>query len=801
MGKISSYSLQTAANLDGTEYLPIVDSGTTMRITLNTARDFLRINENVKPTVQATATSMPTSTPLTAGIRNLWWLNTTSGSINLSSLGDIGLPKGCSAIFRKTSADANVVKWTGTVGGTSLTKSMTVILDSHYNADQREIELVWDGATWTLVGSPGPQNLASELDWTGATDQRSAFQTFLNQFTAGTTIQLPQGTILIDGGASNGNLLTIPALRIVGHPKGTTIKFTNPGGSHTPIRGTSGMSVEDVTFQWDTSSLPAAASDCGLFFGLSLDPITFRRCKFFGPAPTGTIADGSQLYWLGSCSPVKLWGCKNVTFDECEVARSIGTDYGLEIIGGSYHVYRNCYFHHNSADGCKIFGNGTYGQPSNMRFLGCRSDYNGQIIIQGQTVYTNTYTTGTTITPVNGARYLVNGTFNLVLNNGTTGDAILVSKLIGSGTCTLKRADGTTTIATLDSTYDRNVIKLVFSGGNWSVTASPVTNGEGWDMTGSDMLFADCTATGNEGAQFQVKPTFIDAVGKNAASNIRFVGCTGRASWNANGFGIVNNISSGEVSPQGITFTDCVAESNKQTGFILSSGTLPIFCVSMANCIARDNGGDGISIAALTRSMTVHGCHFLGNGTNGSGWNAKLYAAKGVKFTDCYFSGVDPVAQSLVTEAAVNTAGNARCYGILLDKSSGGTMADCQIVDCRFHNHLTTSSVTTDIRFYTSGSHPVQDDYSASISASRLAFGTGGTGVISLTGHQSTTLTTTLSASAYSGGTAYIVGDFVTNGGLIYKCIQNTTGNAPPTSPTTTNTYWTEMAKNIVSFV
>lgn len=43
------------------------------------------------------------------------------------------------------------------------------------------------------------------------------------------------------------------------------------------------------------------------------------------------------------------------------------------------------------------------------------------------------------------------------------------------------------------------------------------------------------------------------------------------------------------------------------------------------------------------------------------------------------------------------------------------------------------------------------------------------------------------SPAAYAGGTPYAVGDFVTDGGIVYYCIQAGTGQTPATSPT----YWT----------
>lgn len=582
----------------------------------------------------------------------------------------------------------------------------------------------------------------------GGTANWTNFGTFLSGYTSGSVVRLPYGTLLLDGGANVGNQITFPAgVRFIGHEKGTTIKFTNPGGSHTPLLLASNGTFEGITFQWDYTSHLSSGSDGALIFGLSVDNVTFRRCKFFGDADNSSITAGSQIYWVGRMSPVKLWGCTNITMDECEIARATGTNYGLEIIGGSDHLYRDCYLHHNGADGCKIMGKGSpnYGNPSNIRFTNCRSDYNGQLLQQGQTNYTATYTTTTTFTPVNGGRYLVNMSApgSITLNNTVNGDSVLIAKLIGSQNCDIKRQDGTV-LASLTSASDKLVPKFVMTAGTFAADASTgttVTNGEGWDITGSDVTFTACTATGNDGSGFQVKPSFVDSILKNAASGIRFVGCTARNCWNSNGFAIVNNVSTSEVSPQGITFLNCLSEGNSASGYIMSSTGQLIMNVSMTDCTARNNGGDGLQIQALVRFMVVHGCHFLGNGTAGSGWNVKIYGATGIKLTDCYLSGVDPYSQSLTTSGAIDTAGNARCYGLLLDKSSGGTMKDVQIVDCRFHNHLTTSAVSTDIRMYTSGAVPVTGDYNTSVVSSRLTFGAGAAGVVSYTGHQVATLT------------------------------------------------------------
>lgn len=47
--------------------------------------------------------------------------------------------------------------------------------------------------------------------------------------------------------------------------------------------------------------------------------------------------------------------------------------------------------------------------------------------------------------------------------------------------------------------------------------------------------------------------------------------------------------------------------------------------------------------------------------------------------------------------------------------------------------------------------------------------------------------------AAYSGATAYVVGDITLSGGVYYYCIQNTTGNAPPNA-----TYWYAMPSGIL---
>jgi len=48
---------------------------------------------------------------------------------------------------------------------------------------------------------------------------------------------------------------------------------------------------------------------------------------------------------------------------------------------------------------------------------------------------------------------------------------------------------------------------------------------------------------------------------------------------------------------------------------------------------------------------------------------------------------------------------------------------------------------------------------------------------------------------AYNAGTAYVVGDIVERDGSSWHCIASTTGNAPPSLPTTSNTWWELVAR------
>lgn len=72
---------------------------------------------------------------------------------------------------------------------------------------------------------------------------------------------------------------------------------------------------------------------------------------------------------------------------------------------------------------------------------------------------------------------------------------------------------------------------------------------------------------------------------------------------------------------------------------------------------------------------------------------------------------------------------------------------------------------------------------------------TGGSGTyadwnFSLAGNKGDTGTGFVPRGAYSGATAYVVNDLVQDQSSTWRCILASTGNAPPTLPTTTNAYW-----------
>jgi hypothetical protein len=66
-------------------------------------------------------------------------------------------------------------------------------------------------------------------------------------------------------------------------------------------------------------------------------------------------------------------------------------------------------------------------------------------------------------------------------------------------------------------------------------------------------------------------------------------------------------------------------------------------------------------------------------------------------------------------------------------------------------------------------------------------------GVITINSQQTATLTHS-SNTAWSGATAYVVGDVVASGGNLYRCILNHTNQVPPNA-----TYWVQVGSDIIT--
>lgn len=79
--------------------------------------------------------------------------------------------------------------------------------------------------------------------------------------------------------------------------------------------------------------------------------------------------------------------------------------------------------------------------------------------------------------------------------------------------------------------------------------------------------------------------------------------------------------------------------------------------------------------------------------------------------------------------------------------------------------------------------------------ANNLVGPQGPTGAMGATGPAGTNGTSFTWKGIYSGATAYEVNDNVSNQSSSWICIQATTGNAPPTLPTTNNTWWQLVAQ------
>lgn len=94
----------------------------------------------------ATVTSIPTSVVVPDDADNmLFWVDTTSASVNLTGLTDLGLPVDGVARFRKLSNDAGTVYFNEPIqpSGTKLWEIAT-----EYEVGGEQLDLRWTGTQW-----------------------------------------------------------------------------------------------------------------------------------------------------------------------------------------------------------------------------------------------------------------------------------------------------------------------------------------------------------------------------------------------------------------------------------------------------------------------------------------------------------------------------------------------------------------------------------------------------------------------------------------------------------------------------
>lgn len=401
MPKISELTAATYDQLDGAEVLPIVDSGTTKKLSI--AEFEKRANKvgTSKPVDQGTITATPTTVPNTPGKRNVWWVSTASGAVNLSSIGTIGLLPGQSAIFRKTTTDLNKVTFGATVGGSGLTGTMTATLDRHYSADQREIELVWDGSAWQLVAGNAPFD--TYRGFVSGTDITTLLQTAL---TAGGDIDLPAGTFTISwGAASYGVRMSANGTRLRGAGRGKTILSMAPASSPTSTTsygvlvgnfggGVSNCEISDLTIQ-SAANVAVGKS----VYNLRVQECTnfvLRNVEVIGPDSLGSTAyttHSPETHIRGSQGGTHAIGIAQsdyVLVDNCDGRDTVGAyynyegAYGLELDSCKYARVVNCRFTNNYFDGIKT-NNNVAGRAENNVIERCYLADNGQVVANAVT--------------------------------------------------------------------------------------------------------------------------------------------------------------------------------------------------------------------------------------------------------------------------------------------------------------------------------------------------------------------------------------------------------------------------------
>jgi hypothetical protein len=381
-------------------------------------------------------------------------------------------------------------------------------------------------------------------------------------------------------------------------------------------------------------------------------------------------AGANQMTVHAHMTGMTLWGCMDVIANRLIVRESCGNAYGIEIIGGYRMTFRDSLFLRNGADGVKVMGNADYGVPTHLRFLNCVSQFNGQSVLQklGEVL-----DTPRELAP--NRRYLVQfpavGSIPLPPPVAVKElDTIVFVLGTDSKEVDIDFGGGMFRFA-----KPKMALQFTVMGGKW--VQSWYGNGEGWDLSGVDIVLDGCVADGNEGAGFQVKPGPIP---NSDTRDILFVNSLAKNN-GSNGFGVVRPTES-TVIPIGIGYSHCVSEDNFDSGFSFTTGT--IRDVRLADSVSRGNKGIGLYMQGGCRAFNIHDVHLQGNGELG-GWNWALIAGKRHRASNVSLSGVDP--RTAKTDADLDSKSNAKCQGLYVLGESGDEKLNDVKIEASFHNH------------------------------------------------------------------------------------------------------------------
>lgn len=293
MPQIGTYTSQTYDQYASNDLLLITkNDGTTKNSTVDEYEKRLAALVRLTPVDQGIVTAVPTSVS-SPGWRNVFRVNTAAGDIDMSSLGTItGIVPGMSIIFRKSSTtDANRVRFDA--------DSISHYISEAWTSSGQQIEVVWNGSTWTLEDGRQYEPTLSVVGGlvAGSTSAAVNNATLLNAAivaanAAGTTLYLDEGTYYID--AATWQSLGAPEVdnfALIGRGPFETVKLIRYSGTMTATRtgtqrhqcfvlaGADGkVSIENCYFE-DWNSVIFVDNTYG--GEMPIDRIEMRRCSIY----------------------------------------------------------------------------------------------------------------------------------------------------------------------------------------------------------------------------------------------------------------------------------------------------------------------------------------------------------------------------------------------------------------------------------------------------------------------------------------------------------------------------------------